>query len=130
MISQKLKNIFAISIPIFIIHGLEEYFTGLYAVDPFYQLFSNPKLIFVIIVLIFLNIILVISYILIQKNKWTLGLFVLFELLLVYELTHIYMAVKVGGYYPGFITALIFPVITVFVGKELIKIIKIKINQN
>ena len=30
MISTRLKNIFALSIPVFIAHGPEEYFTGFY----------------------------------------------------------------------------------------------------
>lgn len=33
MMSQKLKTIFIISIPVFIAHGLEEFFNGFYNVD-------------------------------------------------------------------------------------------------
>ena len=33
MISQKLKTLFYISIPVFIAHGLEEFFNGFYNVD-------------------------------------------------------------------------------------------------
>src|SRR3989344_4072851 len=38
MISQKLKTIFYISIPVFIAHGLEEIFNGFYNVDWFFKL--------------------------------------------------------------------------------------------
>lgn len=33
MISQTLKNIFGLSILLFILHGVEEYLTGFYAID-------------------------------------------------------------------------------------------------
>src|SRR3989344_9388739 len=120
MISQKLKNIFAFSIPVFIAHGLEEYFTGLYNFDSFYQSFSNPKMVFVIVVLVLGNISLIIAYMLIQKNKWVFGLSVALGLLLIFELTHVYEAVKLGGYYPGLITFFAFPIIAIFLGKELL----------
>jgi uncharacterized membrane protein len=121
MISQKLKNIFTFSIPVFIAHGLEEYFTGLYNFDSFYQSFSNPKMVFVIVVLVLGNISLIIAYVLIQKNKWAFGLSVTLGLLLIFELTHIYEAVKLGGYYPGLITFFAFPIIGFFLWKELLK---------
>lgn len=121
MISSRLKNIFALLIPVFIVHGLEEYFTGLYNVDSFYQSFSNPKAVFVIIVLILANTSLVVSYLLIRKNKWLLGLSFLLGILLIYELSHLYRAVMVGGYYPGLYTALLFPIIGYFYGIEFIR---------
>ena len=121
MISNKLKNLFYISIPLFIAHGVEEYFTGLYNFDPFYQLFSNPKIVFVFVVLVLLNVLLIISYILVQKNKWSLALSTALGILLVLELIHIYDAMRVGGYYPGLYTALVFPIIGFFFWKELLK---------
>ncbi len=124
MISPRLKNIFALLIPIFIIHGLEEYFTGLYNVDSFYQSFSNPKTVFVIVVLILANISVIISYLLIRKNKYVLILSLLLGILLLYELTHIYRAIMIGGYYPGLITAIPILILGIFFWRELIKIIK------
>jgi len=120
MISQKLINIFAFSIPVFISHGLEEYFTGLYNFDSFYQSFSNPKMVFVIVVLVLGNVSLIIAYTLVRKNKWVFGLSVALGLLLIFELTHVYEAVKLGGYYPGLITFFAFPIIAIFLGKELL----------
>lgn len=120
MISKKPKNLFYISIPLFVAHGVEEYFTGLYNFDPFYQLFSNPKIVFVFVVLILLNVLLIVSCILIQKNKWSLVLSTALGVLLVLELIHVYDAMRVGGYYPGLYTALVFPIIGFFFWKEFI----------
>jgi len=120
MISQKLKNIFLFSIPVFVAHGIEEYFTGLYNFGSLYQSFSNPKIVFILVVLIFVNTLLVTSYILIKNNKWMFGLSTTVGLLLIFELIHIYDAVRVGGYYPGLYTALIFPIIGFFFWKELL----------
>ena len=121
MISKKLKNIFAFSIPVFIAHGIEEYFTRLYDFDPFYQLFSNPKAVFIFFVLVLGNTLLIISYILIRKNKWVFGLSIALGLLFIFELIHIYDAIRVGGYYPGLITSFAFPIMSVFLSKELLK---------
>ena len=121
MISSRLKNIFALSIPVFIIHGSEEYFTGLYNFDSFYQSFSNPKIVFVFIVLVLLNISLIVSYILIQKNKGVFILSFLLGLLFIYQLVHIYKAIIIGGYYPGLYTSLIFPILGYFYWREFIK---------
>jgi len=120
MISKKLKNIFAFSIPVFIAHGIEEYFTRLYDFDPFYQLFSNPKAVFIFFVLVLGNTLLIISYILIRKNKWVFGLSIALGLLFIFELIHIYDAVRAGGYYPGLITSFAFPILAIFLGKELL----------
>ena len=121
MISKRLKIIFGISIPIFIAHGLEEYFTGLYNFDSFYQSFSSPKIVFVIIVLILLNVSLIISYALVQKNKWVFGLSFLLGLLFIYEFVHIYEAIMTRGYYPGLYTALLFPIMGYFFWREFIE---------
>lgn len=121
MISQKLKTIFFISTLVFIAHGLEEYFTGLYNFDSFYQSFSNPKAVFIFVVLVLANTLLIISYMIIRRNKWVLGLSIALGLLFIFELIHIYDAIRVGGYYPGLITSLAFPIISIFLWKELLK---------
>ena len=120
MISQKLKTLYLISVILIIIHGVEEYFTGLYNFDPFYKSFAQPKLAFIIIILISANALLIISYLAIRKNKWTLSLSVLLALLLIYELQHIIISVNHRGYTPGLITALAFPVIGFLFWKELL----------
>ena len=120
MISQRLKIIFVVSIPVFIAHGVEEYFTRLYNFDSFYQSFSNPKAVFIFFVLVLGNTLLIISYILIRKNKWVFDLSIALGLLFIFELIHIYDAVRVGGYYPGLITSFAFPILALFLGEELL----------
>lgn len=121
MVSTRLKKIFAISIPVFIAHGLEEYFTGLYNYDAFYQSFSNPKIAFIIFVLVVANLSIIAFYIFVKKNKWVLGLSILLGLILLFEFIHFYDAIKIGGYYPGLITAFAFPIIGFLLWKELLK---------
>lgn len=118
--SNKIKIIFAIFTPVFIAHGLEEYFIGLYKYDPFFQSFPNPKAAFMIFVLAIGNGFVIASYIFVKKNKWTLGLSIMLGLLLLFEFIHFYDAIKIGGYYPGLITAFAFPILAFYLWKELL----------
>ena len=49
-------------------------------------------------------------------------------IIFIYELHHLYKAVLTGGYYPGLITALLFPVIGYFYWRELLKAREINYN--
>ncbi|KKU50496.1 MAG: hypothetical protein UX71_C0001G0151 [Parcubacteria group bacterium GW2011_GWA1_47_10] len=127
MISHKLKNIFIFSIPVFIAHGLEEYFTGLYNNDwsiqfisGFLESMSTPQAIFLVFQ-IMLWLALVVFALLIISEKWRLRLMVIPGLVYIFELYHILKSVSVAGYYPGLITSLLFPVIAVFFWVELIR---------
>ncbi len=127
MPSKKLKTIFFISIPVFIAHGLEEYFTGLYNVDShvkfmfgyFYTL-SIPQAIFLLFQ-IMLWFVLIVSAFLISGEKWQSRLMIIPGLVYIYELHHFWKAIEVGGYYPGVITATAFPIIAFLFWKELLK---------
>ncbi len=127
MISTRLKNIFAISIPVFIAHGLEEYFTGFYNVDShfkfmfgYFNTLSTPQAVFLLFQ-IMLWFILVISVLLISGEKWQLWLMIIPGLIYIYELQHFWKVLTVGGYYPGAITAIAFPIVGFLFWKELIK---------
>ncbi|MDO8620534.1 MAG: HXXEE domain-containing protein [bacterium] len=130
MISTRLKNIFILSVPVFIAHGLEEYFAGFYAVDShvdfmfryFYTL-PTPQAIFLLFQ-IMLWVTLIIAALLISGEKWQLRLLVIPGLVYIYELHHFLKALVVGGYYPGLVTAVAFPIIGVLFWKELIKEVK------
>ncbi len=123
---MRLKKIFLLSIPVFIAHGLEEYFTGLYNIDSHVQFMfgylnalPNPQAVFLLFQ-IMLWFTLIISAILISGEKWQLRLMVIPGLVYIYELHHFWQALAVGGYYPGLITALAFPAIAFFFWKELV----------
>ncbi len=126
MISQKLKTIFYISIPVFIAHGLEEYFTGIYNVDShvkfmfgFFNTLQTPQAIFLLFQ-IMLWFTLIISALLISGEKWQLRLMIIPGLIYIYEFHHFWKAFAVGSYYPGVITAIAFPFLAFFFWKELI----------
>ena len=127
MISQKLKTIFIISIPVFIAHGLEEIYTGLFNIDShvafmFGKLATLPEMKALFILFqIMLWFILIISAFLISSEKWQLRLMVIPGLVYIYELHHFWKAIEVGGYYPGVITAIAFPIIGFLFWKELLK---------
>ena len=127
MITNRLKNIFALSIPLFIAHGIEEILTGFYNIDSqaefwFGNLNSLPVAQATFILFqIMIWLLLIVGYLLLLGPKWQLRLMFIPGVVLVYELHHLYKAFEVGGYYPGLITALLFPIIAFFFWKELVK---------
>lgn len=127
MISSKLKTIFGLSIPLFIAHGLEEYFTGFYNIDSHFlfvfrrfvdiSVYQATFLIFQIMIWLLFSI----SFLLISGVKWQLRLMILLGLGYIYETHHIMKAIYFSSYYPGLITALGFPIIAFFFWRELIR---------
>jgi hypothetical protein len=130
MISSRLKNIFAFSIPLFIAHGLEEYFFGFYNIDSHIKFMFGyfeqmmPLQATFLIFQIMLWLLLIVSYFLIRGERWRLWLMAIPGIIFIYELHHFYKALDVGGYYPGLVTALLFPVIGYLYWKEWTKCIK------
>ena len=125
MISSRLKNILLLSIPLYIIHAVEEYSTGLLREDHFFQWASNITKVSANTVYVVEQILLlvVLVWAIYKPKPWLL---VGVGLLYIYELVHITRAISVMGYYPGLITALFFPVIGYFYWAELLKIRKNK----
>ncbi len=125
MISNKLKIIFALSIPLFIAHGIEEFVTHFYDTDAWDQaifgnLFGNLSThgATFITFQIMLWLLLIISFLLLLGEKWQFRILAIAGVIYIYELHHIIKAVSVGGYYPGLVTALVFPVIAYFFWRE------------
>ncbi len=128
MISQRLKTIFLISIPLFIVHGLEEYFQGLYLVDShvdfvfgYLYTLATPQALFLFFQIALWSL-LIVTAILISRDTWRLRMMIIPGLIYIYELHHIREALSLGDYYPGLITAILFPLIAFFYRKELIQI--------
>lgn len=124
MITTRLKTIFAISIPLFIIHGIEEFVTHFYDIDAHDQAvfgilsgLSNHGATFVVFQ-VMLWLLLTISLLLLLGPKWQFNVLALVGLIYLYELHHIYKAIMIGGYYPGLITSLAFPFFIFFFWKE------------
>lgn len=128
MITKRIINIFLLSTLLFIAHGTEELITDLYAVDSHVQFMfgfvqnMTPVHAAFVVFQIMLWLILIVSYLFLRGPKWQLYLLVIPGLIFVYEIHHFYKAILAGGYYPGLITALLFPIIGYFYWKELIKI--------
>ena len=126
MISTRLKILFGLSALLLTVHGLEEYFTGLYAVNAdvawlvsFTDGMSISQAVFLtyeiaLWVMLFLIFLTLVGGVCRKIVLTMLGL------LFFYEITHFIGAFEVGGYYPGLVTALLFPVLGYFYWKELI----------
>lgn len=127
MISRKLKIVFLIAIPTFILHGLEEIFTGFYNTDSQVEFWlgglnslPTPQATFILLQ-VAIALMLVIGYLLLLGPKWQLRVMFIPGVIFIYELHHLYEAIAVGSYYPGLITALFLYVIGFFFWKELLK---------
>ena len=127
MISRKLKTIFALSIPLFILHGIEEYQTGFYSNDELYQFVFRPFLemswhqVMFATFQVMLWLLLLVSFAMVASERWRLRMMVVWGFVYIFELHHIWKAIVLGSYYPGLITAFMFPLVGYFFWKELIK---------
>ena len=126
MISNKLKTIFYISIPVFMAHGLEEFFNGFYNVDwsfkfvfGFLNTMTIPQATFLVFQIMLWLAFIVFAF-LIASERWRLRLMILPGLIYIFELHHIWKALGSWSYYPGVITAIAFPVIGFLFWKELL----------
>ncbi len=130
MITNRLKAIFVLSIPVFIAHGLEEIYMGFFDIDSqvafvFGKLAGLPEMKGIFILFqIMLWFTLIVSAFLIGNEKWRLRLMIIPGLIYIYEFYHFYRAIEIGGYYPGLVTAFLFPVVGYFYWKELLKNIR------
>lgn len=130
MISPRLQRIFGLSIPLFIVHGVEEFVTHFSDIDAHDQAIfgilsglSNHGATFVTFQ-VMLWLLLLISFLLLLGPKWQFSVLALVGVIYLYELHHIYKAIMIWGYYPGLITSLAFPVFAFFFWKEWIRIYK------
>lgn len=125
MVSQKLKNIFLFTIITIYIHGVEEVITGFPHVDGFmgfgaaYFKISPEQFYWIAHVIFWVSLPLL--YILFNKKHIALLLFSLFGLFFIIELHHIFKTAYFRSYYPGLLTALIYPFIGVLYWQELLK---------
>lgn len=127
MITNKLKTIFGLSIPLFIAHGIEEYLTGFYALDRWEEWIfgllpftSIHQAMFATFQAMFW-LMLVLSLLMLLGTKWQLRLLMVLGFIYILELHHIIKALLAMSYYPGLITALPFPVIGYLYWRELLK---------
>lgn len=124
MITSKLKFLFAISIPLFIAHGIEEILTGFYNLDQWDEWIfgllpfsSTPQAMFATFqVMIWVLFVVALLMLLNERIRlYTLGLV---GVIYLFELHHPIKAIISEGYYPGLVTSLIFPFFAFFFWKE------------
>src|SRR3989344_1190600 len=127
MISQKLKTIFFISIPVFIAHGLEEYFNNFYSIDwstklvfGFLNEMSVPQATFLVFQ-IMLWIALIVFAFLIISEKWRLRFLFIPGIIFIVELHPPWSVITSWGYYPGAISAIPLLILGFLFWKELLK---------
>ena len=127
MVSDKLRNLFFTSIPLFIVHGTEEYLTHFYDVYPLLNFKwtenvfqSIPQATFFTFQAMWWLLLLVV-YVLLRRDKGTIYLMTFVGLIYIYEITHILSAIIAQGYTPGLTTGLLFPFMAFFYWKELLK---------
>src|SRR3989338_5691486 len=124
MVSKKLQNIFIFSLVPIYLHGIEEILTGFQRIDSFmvsggsYLNISTEQFYWIFHIAWWVS--LPVLYLLFHKKRIALFLFSLFGLFFIFELHHIIKTVNVKSYYPGLLTALIYPFIGVIYWKELI----------
>ena len=130
MITSRLKIIFALSIPLFIAHGIEEIMTGFYKLDAWdewiFGLLSftsiHEAMFATFQVMLWLALIVFLLSLFGERARFYLLAFA--GIIYVFELHHPIKAALAGGYYPGLVTSLVFPVIAYFFWREWLKIYK------
>lgn len=123
MISKKLKNLFLLSLALVAAHGAEEVATGFLYKDSFISYFANlgnKSEVFYWVFHIMWWLMLVVAYLLIRGGRWALIPLTLFGVVYVVEVHHVIKGFFVESYYPGMLTALLYPLIGFFYWKELL----------
>lgn len=131
MLTKRLKIIFGLSIPLFILHGIEEFRTGFYEADALSEFIFRPlermsehEVMFITFQIMFW-LLLVVAFLMTISERWRLRMMSVLGVVYIVELHHIWTAFALGSYYPGLITALLFPIVGYFFWKELIMIYKL-----
>ncbi|MEK7530855.1 MAG: HXXEE domain-containing protein [Patescibacteria group bacterium] len=124
MITSRLKTIFALSIPLFIAHGVEEILTGFYNLDawdewifgllPFASIHEAMFVTFQAM----LWLLLIVAFILLLGERQRFYMLALLGVIFVFELHHPIKALIAGGYYPGLVTSLAFPILAFLFWRE------------
>lgn len=125
MVSNRIKSLLLLSIPIFVAHEIEEWVFEFWNMDnttlAVAKYFDNiPQSVFIVWNFAFLLSLIFVA-LLVRGGKWTWFMLCIPGLIFIYELNHVIKAISVGGYYPGLYTSLIFPVIGFLYWKELFR---------
>ena len=121
-----IKHLVLVSLGAFVIHGIEEYFSRFYAIDPQAEVIFRSLAVgdyragFIILQVLFWLVLLG-AYFLVRANKQEALIAAALGAISLYELTHIWYGLRLGGYYPGLYTSLAFPLLAVYFFRHFIK---------
>jgi len=127
MVSFRLRLLFLTAAFLFVLHGAEEYLTGFTHVDSIFRLVfvpllsGDPSRTFFVTFQIMTGVLLLIAFLLLQGRKWILRLLCIPGIVMVLELRHVFQALMIQSYYPGSLTALLFPIVAFLYWKELLR---------
>ena len=125
MISDKLKYIFLLSLLLIYGHGVEEIINGFQYSDSFMvygaNLFTTTPEIFYWASHLVWWISLPLLFLLFHKNRLGLLLMTLYGLVFFVELHHPIKGLLIGSYYPGMITAMLYPIFGIFYWKQIVE---------
>ncbi len=125
MISGKLKKITIISLIVIYLHGIEEIIMGFWKIDSVMTILANhfesiPKAVYYSTHIPFWLLLLP-MFLLVLGGRWVLRMMMLFGVIFFIELHHIIGALLITkSYYPGMLTAFLYPIIGFFYWRELI----------
>lgn len=117
-------SIFALSIPLFVAHGIEECLTGFYDVDSWDRFLFGPLAglsahgVMFLTFQIMMWLLLIVSFLLLLGPRWQFRMLAVVGIIYVFELHHPVKALIAGSYYPGLATSLLFPIFAVAFWKE------------
>jgi len=125
MASHKLKRLFSLSLLLIYAHGVEEIITGFQYSDSFIVYGANlfnttPEIFYWVSHLVWWTS-LPILFLLFSRNRLGLPLMALYGLVFFVELHHPIKGFLASRYYPGMITALLYPIFGLFYWKRMIK---------
>jgi hypothetical protein len=114
------------AIVLFIVHGVEEYIAGFHKVNPSVtipaHLFSTiNEGIFVVFQLLLWLLLIIVFLITGKDRRWVLRVLTIIGIVLVTEIHHLIAAFARMDYYPGLVTALLFPVLAFAYWRELLR---------
>ena len=130
MVSDKLRHLFLLSLLLIYAHGVEEIVNGFQDSDSFMiygaNLFNTTPEIFYWVSHLIWWAFLPILFLLFNKKRLGLILMTLYGFVFFIELHHPIKGLLVGSYYPGMITAMLYPIFGIFYWKQIIKDWKLK----
>ena len=115
---MSIKTLLQISIPLYIVHAIEEYSTGILKLDPLFRWVESSHLPTVILYMVEQVLLVLLLFWAISKPKLWLLIFI--GLIFLIEILHIIPALKQMSYYPGLVTAILLLLLAYFYWKELI----------